>query len=822
MKNLNQLMTRTSFIFLCLLIVDTADACYYKHNKPMEPTCFLVEQEALQGTNSKLVHNRHIKSGLSVFLQINGMDSFVSYYSNRLDFRLPDAFLSQPFFKGSLLPPPTKTHDKQNFHLISLFSYWIWQHITAAFYLFIRTKPNLTETDAALHQGVIETTGRRKNAPSRSSKNTDLTGKSNSARRRSEDASQLPKKRGHTSSGGDGRKPPSGADENSKIQDASIIENNEIDEFLTLIAETFRTKNYKRFLQWIYQHLSFLESDLSQNDVSRIRMKLSQYPMPQEHLTMLPSHLISPVVATSAAERTSEQSLNQKFRHSSTESLTFNGQFLRFNNLDEMANYLLLHEISANTLWEIIQKVVTDQLSQNRLSPTLSRLLWRAARGNREALLQLVRAHALIILNSPLQLFRTAQLYRQLSGHPQAITSGVNTSIWARCLSVLPDPHPVHRFSYTPPKKNSKKNKETLIAAWRAYIDVSKSEEVSHQLDNLRLHNIFPDHIELLERGIDGRGIDSAQVTIDSEPSSMLMHYLTRRFGSPHTPIKPHPVIYQAVVVRLITLNKQQDKKRFLALYHQLLRLLKIYCSGGNPELPEFMEYLDHALNPRVRNALIGTLAQHQETAIAASLLTKNIAGYDFNYIWKLYSHCSHCQGLHYLISLTCCNNSEEWHTGCICEPCYQSLNSKSRQQCLNTPNCNSMGTIFNLYEPLKTSLMTAANESLATDVPGVEELWLIEAPVLAKAGYSEIAVALIQVAMAQAGIEWHNTQSPNHDGMIIWLRQVFFDNPELLRTIMILLSDVTGMEWISQVIKSELENHSVEYQNPADLNPVP
>ena len=450
--------------------------------------------------------------------------------------------------------------------------------------------------------------------------------------------------------------------------------------------------------------------------------------------------------------------------------LTFDGQDVQFATPEEMADFLLLQDISANDLWEIIGGIATGQVYCNVLSPALARLLWRAARANRAALLLLVRAHALQLVNWPLRLLRTIRLFHQLSGRPQAVASGVDPGLWASHLSVL-----MAGVSLPPCQcLLSLKARKALMAVWEAYIDKESVEELHRLMTKIRAREDLQNHVELLDWAIshDHEGLPSA-----TESSSVVIRYLSRRYGSASVLPAPVPTVYHVIIARLAALAKNQNWHQFLTLYQALLDLLKTHYPETATGLPGAMAFLFNTLDHNVVSALFSALAQHTDTAPAASLLTGH-ATKDLSprNDWRQ-SLCYNCRSLYdltYKVSCTAGNN----HPAFMCEPCYRS--------------------------PLRH---------------GLQEMWLIESPVLAEnEGLGEVAVSLIQAIMTQEGIDWSDPAS--HDAVIRWLRQEFFDNPELLRKIMKLLSGAKKMEWISQLIQAELENHSAEYQNPADIAP--
>ena len=119
-----------------------------------------------------------------------------------------------------------------------------------------------------------------------------------------------------------------------------------------------------------------------------------------------------------------------------------------------------------------------------------------------------------------------------------------------------------------------------------------------------------------------------------------------------------------------------------------------------------------------------------------------------------------------------------------------------------------------------KNEFRKAMNNCPALTCMGSQPVLLIESAALQQAGHQLVAIVLVQQAMTAAGIDWTD-QSSALAVIRRWLRVEFFDSPQLLRAIMELLSGVASMEWISELIRTELTNYANYYRNQNDMSSV-
>lgn len=489
-------------------------------------------------------------------------------------------------------------------------------------------------------------------------------------------------------------------------------------------------------------------------------------------------------------------------------ALTFNGEVVQFASLETMADFLSFQDVSGNDLWAIISHEANQQINHKKPSAALIRLLWRAARANRDALLLLVRTHALRLLNSPLRLLRTIQFFHQHASSPETVASGLDTELWAARLSTLPTTVKSTRLS-----QSNDKARRAFMTAWEAYINREPAETIRAHIEGLNSRDFFREYGELLEWAINHDHAESVS-TVHRYPS-MQIHYLTRRYQSSCIPLAPLQNIYHIIVSRLAALTKREDWDSFLKLYQALIDFLKKQHSEEASGLEGAMTFLVNTLDAQVLNALTGALSQHEKTAYAAALILSKMTDFKDDHSRWRQTICGSCGCLYHRVLYISCTEDDE-HCRYMCEPCYNA--AMVSWQCFGSKTCKGKPDNPYIDRFNKTYLPRAAHNCPAPDCQHAEVL-LIETLVLVEAGFADIAVAFIQAVLTQAGIDGYDPGQ--REALIRWLRQEFFDNPELLRSIMELLANVAGMAWISEVIKSELIDHSSKYLDTADLPPT-
>ena len=475
-------------------------------------------------------------------------------------------------------------------------------------------------------------------------------------------------------------------------------------------------------------------------------------------------------------------------------ALTFNGENVQFASLEGFSDFLLLQELSADDLWEIIGAAVNSQVNSQALSPALLRLLWTAARGNINALMTLVRAHALQLVNRPLLLLRTIRFFHRLSARPQVVASGVDPRLWADHLAVL-------LGDETPSPKKRTTAQEALTGAWEAYVNRMGAAEVRRRIEKIRSREGMHVYVELLEWVVRfDRTRDMPAVT---EQSSFQLLYLARRYCPGNVQPQTYQCSLRVLVAGLVALARAEKWRELVALWRAFLATLGVHD-------PENIEVLTGTLIDVIGHlpedflkALIGALSQHSETAVAASVLVHQSGSFQSE-------TCFNCNGGSYRLRQIDCSSDKCGLAGNrVCGFC-----QKKKDEWHESESVACEGIIdFFSDAYVNNQIRNAMNACTPGTCSGMQEVLLIESTSLLESGNSQIAVALLQAAMALEGINWNG--SVNRDALTRWLRQEFFDNPELLRNIMELLSGVSGMEWISIIIREELENHSDFYQNP-------
>ena len=367
--------------------------------------------------------------------------------------------------------------------------------------------------------------------------------------------------------------------------------------------------------------------------------------------------------------------------------LDFAGESLTFSSLGDFSDFLvdqlLEGEINVNDLWSIISAEVITQIDSRQLSPSLARLLWIAARGNRLALDYLVQAHDIGLMDNPLRLLRTIRMFWLLGESGLPGTAVISHFDWAEQLSSLLVTEPLLQApSHTPNIVY-----DTFVMAMQALIE---QRDLSRLVEQLRKEG--KDELAGLLEWIWNYDRSNSAPTFDGRPPE-LIRYLARRVYSSRVHLVVSQSVLHTVVIRLSSLAGEGEKKldEFLALNRALLSLLGCQNPESGGELEQAVQLLVDNLDEELLRALVGTLSQFEETAHAASLLifhNRNLNGSK----WGEYI-CRACRKSVYKVHQVQCTESPKCELSCyLCDRCVTKVTD---WQCPQNPSCQGSHAHF-------------------------------------------------------------------------------------------------------------------------------
>ena len=469
-----------------------------------------------------------------------------------------------------------------------------------------------------------------------------------------------------------------------------------------------------------------------------------------------------------------------------SQSLQFNGESVVLSTLEEFSDFLLHQDINADQLWAIIEPAVSASIQNQQIPNGLLWLLWKAARGNLNALYALVEAHARQLANRPDRLLRTIRRYWLVSSGSlaQPEPCSFSEARWTKHLSGLLD-SAQKRGDTRPGSGLNHKIRRLIMDAWKAYIN-KKNQQASEKIRTLQKKDQGA-AIAFLERVIHPPG--NGEKT-ENLPGSGERH---SRWLLPHD--RPESFIpsgvYTDIAVQLISLARQGLWDIFLRLYNAMLDSLRVQNPGIST--PDILNILAREVDTTVLHGLIGSLTQHSETAGAATILIQAVMAGHLGEV-----ACSQCGETHFNTQRLVCKecNPDPFY---LCQSCFSNLPQVAEGACCVTDNCP--GIFIHSQDTELTNLLT--QQINQCPLPVLEEI-VIEVPFLAAAGHNELALALLDADFNLAGIL---PDTPGtHAAVLRFLLVEFFDQPERLQTILQLIKGNVGLNWFEKLIKAILE----------------
>lgn len=450
------------------------------------------------------------------------------------------------------------------------------------------------------------------------------------------------------------------------------------------------------------------------------------------------------------------------------------------DNLEALTEQLLAQG-TPDAIWQVISTVVTTQINSGHLFHSLARLLWAAARGNREALDWLIIAHSQGILNRPVQLLRTIQDYWQ----SLTVFQGSHTLDVALLSEQLAR---IVRTGRQLPRheavKNNTKDKQIKQTRrqyrdiWKAYIDRTVDGSVLKNIEKLKA-KAFEQHMLLLIWAIEHptENMDSLEALLPTfVPNVVVLNSLP-----PCLIQQVYQSLLNQIAAHLTTLASQQQWPVFLALYQNLLTLLGQLSSQET--LGAQMQFFFGQLNSVNVFPLVCAFSQQIITAEAAALLLNllDLVRCDLH-------PCENCKRVFYQTYQVSC---KEDHFYYLCSECCQRQLSAF---CCHEGCSEEVEASEDAFIKMSAKKKTKPPEGASPQAP---EVLIIQSQVLLSIGFHQTVALMLQQAMALEGIHWQNPEY--HTSVTAWLNDEFSHDAELLREIIDILSKTSGMEWINQ-----------------------